>query len=117
MGIRPDLKIVLLICSHLQQFSKIISPPTAPCLRPDNVNGMRNPAPINHFPPTLFSLNRSPIYEDAHLFSQPASRLVTGNPSVSLGHHSRGPALALDSIGRLPGKVDANIVPAHDEKL
>jgi hypothetical protein len=36
------------------------SPPTAPCLRPNNVNGMRNPAPINHFPPTLFSPNRSP---------------------------------------------------------
>src|SRR5664279_1940041 len=33
---------------------------------------MRNPAPINHFPPTLFSPNRSPIYGEAHLFSQPA---------------------------------------------
>src|ERR1035437_1315608 len=31
---------------------------------------MRNPAPINHFPPTLFSPNRSPIYGEAHLFSR-----------------------------------------------
>ena len=43
---------------------------------------MRNPASINHFPPTLFSPNRSPIYGEAHLFSQPASRLVAGNPSL-----------------------------------
>src|ERR1035441_9127650 len=78
---------------------------------------MRNPTPINHFPPTLFSPNRSPIYEEAHLFSQPASRLVTGNPSVSLGRHSRGPALALDSIGRLRGMGVGNIVPAQNEKL
>jgi hypothetical protein len=50
---------------------------------------MRNPAPINHFPPTLFSPNRSPIYEEAHLFSQPASRLVTGNPSIQKGVNRR----------------------------
>ena len=43
---------------------------------------MRNYARINHFPPTLFSQNGSPIYGEAHLFSQPASRLVTGNPSL-----------------------------------
>ena len=43
---------------------------------------MRNPAPSNHFPPTLFSPNRSPIYGGAHLFSQPGSRLVTGNCSL-----------------------------------
>ena len=72
LELSSNLKKVLLICSHLQQFSKIISPPTAPCLRPNNVNGMRNTAPINHFPPTLFSPNRSPIYEEAHLFSQRA---------------------------------------------
>jgi hypothetical protein len=65
--------------SHLQQFSEIISPPTAPSPRPDNVNGMRNPAPINHFPPTLFSPNRSPLYGEAHLFSQPES--PSGLPS------------------------------------
>jgi hypothetical protein len=29
---------------------------------------MRNPATINHFPPTLFSPNRSPIYGEAHFF-------------------------------------------------
>ena len=39
------------------------TPPTGPFSRPDNVNGMRNHLPINHFPPTLFSPNRSPIYE------------------------------------------------------
>ena len=38
---------------------------------------MRNSAAINHFPPTLFSPNRSPIYGKAHFFAQPASRLVT----------------------------------------
>src|ERR1039458_6547684 len=78
---------------------------------------MRNHAPINHFPPTLFSPNCSPIYGEAHLFSQPVSRLGTGNPSVSLGRHSRGPALALDSIGRLWGLEAVNIVPAQNEKL
>src|ERR1017187_8341122 len=78
---------------------------------------MRNTAPINHFPPTLFSPNRSPIYGEAHLFSQPVSRLGTGNPSVSLGRHSRGPAPALDSIGRLRGRPAANIISAQDEKL
>jgi hypothetical protein len=62
-----SLKKGLLICRHLQQFSKIISPPNRPFPRPDNVNGMRNPAPIKHFPPTLFSPNCSPIYEEAHL--------------------------------------------------
>src|ERR1035437_7435096 len=61
---------------------KYFHPSTAPCARPDNVNVMRNTAPINHFPPTLFSPNRSPIYGEAHLFSQPASRLVTGNSSL-----------------------------------
>src|SRR5664279_599368 len=30
---------------------------------------MRNPAPINHFPPTLFSPNGSPIYGEAHFFA------------------------------------------------
>ena len=50
---------------------------------------MRNTAPINHFPPTLFSPNRSPIYGEAHLFSQPASRLVTGNPSLQKGVNRR----------------------------
>jgi hypothetical protein len=40
---------------------------------------MRNPAPINHFPPTLFSPNRSPIYERRNYFSQPAAELVTGD--------------------------------------
>src|ERR1017187_3747311 len=78
---------------------------------------MRNTAPINHFPPTLFSPNRSPIYGEAHLFSQPVSSLGTGNPSVSLGRHSRGPALALDSIGGSRGRPVANIIPAQDEKL
>ena len=78
---------------------------------------MRNPAPINHFPPTLFSPNRSPIYGEAHLFSQPVSRLGTGNASVSWGRHSRGPALALDSIGRLRGMRVGNIVPAQDEEF
>src|ERR1035437_9876279 len=43
---------------------------------------MRNTALINHFPPTLFSPNRSPIYGEAHFFPQPASRLVTSNPSL-----------------------------------
>ena len=50
---------------------------------------MRNPTLINHFPPTLFSPNRSPIYEEAHLFSQPASRLGTGNPSLQKGVNRR----------------------------
>jgi hypothetical protein len=36
---------------------------------------MRNTLPINYFPPTLFLTNRSPLYGEAHLFSQPASRL------------------------------------------
>jgi hypothetical protein len=67
-------KKVLLICSHLQQFSEIISAPNAPCVRSNNVNGMRNSGPINHFPPTLFSLNRSPIYGETYLFSQRATR-------------------------------------------
>jgi hypothetical protein len=40
---------------------------------------MRNSLPINDFPPTLFSPNRSPIYGKAHLFSQPAAELVTGD--------------------------------------
>src|ERR1017187_3658745 len=78
---------------------------------------MRNPAPINHFPPTLFSPNRSPIYGEAHLFSQPALRMVTGNPSVSLGRYSCGRGLRMDSLGRLRGSLDANIVSAQDEKL
>ena len=38
---------------------------------------MRNPAPINHFPPTLFSPNRSPIYGEAHLFSPQCLRRRT----------------------------------------
>jgi hypothetical protein len=58
------------------------TPPTAPCVRSNNVNGMRNPAPINHFPPTLFSPNGSTMYGEAHLFSQADSRLVTGNLSL-----------------------------------
>ena len=37
--------------------------------------------------------------------------------SVSLGRHSRGPALALDSIGRLRGAGIANIVPAQNAKF
>jgi len=48
------------------------SPPNRPFPRLNNVNGMRNPAPINHFPPTLFSPNRSFIYEEAHFFPQRA---------------------------------------------
>ena len=40
---------------------------------------MRNIEPINHFPPTLFSPNRSPIIGEAHLFSQPASKLVVSD--------------------------------------
>ena len=32
---------------------------------------MRNTSPINHFPPTLFSPNRSPIYERRNYISQP----------------------------------------------
>jgi hypothetical protein len=43
---------------------------------------MRNPAPINHFPPTLFSPNRSSIYERRNYFSQPAAELVTGSPAL-----------------------------------
>src|ERR1017187_961252 len=43
---------------------------------------MRTTAPINHFPPTLFSPSRSPIYGEAHFISQPASKLVTGNSSL-----------------------------------
>ena len=70
-----SLKKSLLICSHLQQFSEIFSALTAPFPRPNNVTGMRNSPAINHFPPTLFSPNRSPIYGEAHLFSPPASRL------------------------------------------
>ena len=37
--------------------------------------------------------------------------------SVSLGRHSRGPALALDSIGGLRGRPAANIISAQDEKV
>jgi hypothetical protein len=33
---------------------------------------MRNIAPINHFPPTLFSPNLSPIYREMHFCSQRA---------------------------------------------
>jgi hypothetical protein len=36
---------------------------------------MRNTAPINHFPPTLFSPNRSPIYGEAHFFAAMSSML------------------------------------------
>ena len=43
---------------------------------------MRNHLPINHFPPTLSSLNRSPIYERRNYFSQPAAKLVTGSSSL-----------------------------------
>ena len=92
---------------------------------------MRNTAPITHFPPTLFSPTRSPIYGEARLFSQPASRLVTGNPSLQKGVnrrleywlqlfwgcHSRGLGLAPDSTGRLQGVLRGHIVPAQDEKL
>ena len=38
--------------------------------------------------------------------------MVASNSSVSLGHHSRGPALALDSIGRLRERLVAD-VQAH----
>ena len=72
------VKKVLLICSHLQQFSKIISPPTGPFPRPDNVNGMRNHLPINHFPPTLFSPKCSPIYERAIVFMRRMKNLPQG---------------------------------------
>ncbi len=67
-------KKVLLICSHLQQFSEIISSPTAPLPQPDNVNGMRNTAPTKYFPPILFSPSASRIYGEAHFISQPTSR-------------------------------------------
>src|ERR1035437_2009740 len=60
---------------------------------------MRNPAPINHFPPTLFSPNRSPIYGEAHLFSQPASRLGTGNPSL---HGQCTKAVLVSGVDRPP---------------
>ena len=39
---------------------------------------MRNNAPINHFPPTLFSPNHSPIYGEAHLFSAQCLRQWEG---------------------------------------
>jgi hypothetical protein len=35
---------------------------------------MRNNAPINHFPPTPFPPKRSPIYGEAHFYSQPGSQ-------------------------------------------
>ena len=37
---------------------------------------MRNYLPIGHFPPTLFSPNRPPIYERHNYFSQPAAKRV-----------------------------------------
>jgi hypothetical protein len=42
---------------------------------------MRNNAPINHFSPTPFSPNRSPIYGEAHLFSQSGSERDHGKVS------------------------------------
>jgi hypothetical protein len=36
---------------------------------------MRNNAPINHFPPTPFSPNRSPIYGEAHFYRDKAGWL------------------------------------------
>src|ERR1035441_1876428 len=61
---------------------------------------MRNTAPVTHSPPTLFPPNRSPIYGEAHLFSQPASRLVTGNPSL----HGQCPRAILVSDVDRPGE-------------
>ena len=87
---------------------------------------MRNNAPINHFPPTLFSPNRSPIYGEARLFSQPASRLVTGNPSLQKGvnristgggepgfvvGHNDMPALAQDMEAKLFEDADGVLMP------
>jgi hypothetical protein len=57
------------------------TPQPAPFPRPNNVNGVRNHLPINHFPPTLFSPNGSPIYERRNYFSQPAAKRVTGSSS------------------------------------
>jgi hypothetical protein len=64
---------------------------------------MRNTTPVNHFPPTLFSRNRSPIYGEAHLFSQPALRLVTVNPSL----HGQCPRAILVSDVDRPGELAA----------
>jgi hypothetical protein len=72
---------------------------------------MRNYARINHFPPTLFSPNRSPIYGEAHLFSQPASRLVTGNPSL----HGEGVSLtrAVDKPSECRACQPRRLVPKN----
>jgi len=64
---------------------------------------MRNPAPINYFPPTLFSPNRSPIYGEAHFFA--------ALEDASWG--AQGTNLGLFIAPEEPGDVcDAMFVPA-----
>jgi hypothetical protein len=72
---------------------------------------MRKYAPINHFPPTLFSPNGSPIYEEMYLFSQPASRLVTGNPSLQIQEYDlsdRGAGVGPMTYSGAPDALPAN---------
>src|SRR5207253_2200977 len=51
-----------LISKHLQRSGKNSSPQTDSVSWPDNVNYLRNKLRLSHLPPTLFSLEPSPLY-------------------------------------------------------